>query len=201
MAERSGPNDLADDWQEFISHDNRLTPASMGGTPPLVMPPKIGPRPIVDPAAAAAERVRQNKLPKMIPLLAVPGGTYLAAPVTGTPVVILVGGPDVGFTWSVRRLTVGPVDWGAYFAGTILTNVYTVCYRRPIQGDRSSMAAMSWTNQWPAQATWGKDEFTVAAGDNLYVEVYGLTTGAPVVSVGGQAEQTGTDLWEYRGLG
>ncbi len=192
MPDRS-PDTYPAPYEDFQNHGRPLLPA-IGGSPPIDARQPTRRYPAFDPDQARRAREFENMLGKSIPL----SGSAIAVGAVAT--VIQAGGPDVGFTWAVRRLFVGPPDLAAYFAGAALTGVSTVAYRRPAAGDRSSYAALSSTQAWPAQATWGENVATIEGGDSLWVEVYGAPAGTVIV-VGGEALQTASEVVRLRSSG
>lgn len=174
--------------QDTYSHDGRPTPPGMGGAAPILPPSRVpigggGP---TDPARAAAERARQDRLTRAIPIQ-----TSGVVPASG-PLVLDAGGPDSGYAWDVKRLHVGPAD---YTVLPYATGVTVIAFLRGQGATHGNSAGhvLSWTQAWPAQGTWGRHEAHLEHGDRVQVVVIGLTAGT-VVTLGGSVEQTGADV-------
>jgi hypothetical protein len=184
--------------EERYQDHARNTPPGMGGMDPLDVALPLRDPALLDSAAAALLRAFEDSLTKYIP---VPGASGVIP--AGGQLALDLGGPALGYIWHVRSIQVGPVD---YTAQTLPIAGFTViAYARAgtnaagIGGDRSAQSALSWTQQYPAQAFFSRGEAVCSQGDRLQVVVVG-TVGA-TVTAGATVEQTAADVHERRSLG
>lgn len=120
--------------------------------------------------------------------------------VGGQTTVLFAGGPHPGFTWDVRRLNVGPMDYsaGSFPTGILVIAIITV-QEEPGAPIDDAGRVVSMTTAYPAEGTWGRGECSLVYGDHLRVLVTGLANGT-WVTLGGQAEQVGVDTATSYGL-
>lgn len=144
-----------------------------------------------NPLAAGLQRRLESRRPRRIWLQ----GTGTA---DGTnPTIIRVGAPKPGFVRSVRRLTIGPINYLNVATGPTRVIVMTAPPSAQIVAPISASRVISSTTSWPAEGTWGRGELVLEASDELVVVVIGGTANQ-VLTVGGQAEETAaTDMENY----
>lgn len=115
---------------------------------------------------------------------------------SGQTTLIGLGGPETGFTWSIRRINVGPLD---YSAGSFPTGIVVIAaIATKISSNSapdSAYEVVSMTTTFPAEGTWGKDELQLQASDRLQLLITGLATGV-TVTAGGFAQETAANLPE-----
>lgn len=144
----------------------------------------------------ALQRLREQNYPRAVHLAGVGTAT------TATPLVIGLGGPKLGFTWNLRRVTVGPHDYAAgSFPAGVFVILVAVGQAAPGSAYPSDTAreVISTTAMYPAEGTWGRGEVTLEGGEELRLIVTGLTTGV-MVSAGGQAQETAAGQYETYAL-
>ena len=187
MSPQPAPDRFGPPWRYSGDTDQHPTPPGMGGASPITVP-YVAPRGVgapIDRGAAAAERARQDRLTRTVPVI----GSGVV-PVSG-PAVIDCGGPNQGYAWDLKRLMVGPVDLTVLpWASGVTTLLFL---RGQNAADTSASNALSTTQAWPAQGTWSRHEAHLEFGQRVVAVVLGLTAGT-VVTVGGAAEQTATDV-------
>lgn len=140
--------------------------------------PRIDPR-----RTAAVERRIAEASPRAIRLR----GSGVAT--TGQVLSIGLGGPEIGFTWDVRRVNVGPLD---YSAGSFPTGVFVVLtITDKTNPADSGYEVVSTTSSYPSEGNWGTEQVQLQGGDKLRLLITGLTTGA-IVTAGGMALEYAT---------
>jgi hypothetical protein len=145
--------------------------------------------PQVDPRASAAlQRAIAQAKPRPIRLRGA-----LAAPASG-PTVIGLGGPEIGFTWMVTRVTAGPID---YSAGSFATGVFVILAitQTGVSTPDTAYEVVSTTAAWPAEGTWNKDQLQLQGGERLRLIITGLAAGV-FATAGGQAYETAAGVTE-----
>lgn len=142
-------------------------------------------------ASAAAERAQEQNRPRTVRLggtATAPGGATVVFPIQP------IGQPELGFTWMLRRLHVGPADYsnpGAAWTPTHLIVVLGPLAMPNIAVPDSAERMVTSTTNTILEATWGRGEVTILPGDQLWVIITGLAAGA-IASAGGQVEEIAT---------